>query len=68
MSGLRDGTRLQISGNPTAEEIAAVVLALDRALESRGTGVPRRPGWQEAARREAVGGRLIRSPSELLRP
>lgn len=68
MSGLRDGTRVEITGNPTPEEVAAVVIALDRALERGAGGAARRPGWQEAARREAVGGRLIRSPSELRRP
>lgn len=65
MSGLRDSTRLQISGNPTADEIAAVVLALDRALDHGDTGPARRPGWQEAARREAIGGRLVRTLVEL---
>ncbi len=68
MSGLRDGTRLVISGNPSPEETAAVVVALDRALERDDPRSQRRPGWQEAARREAVGGPLVRSPTDLRQP
>ena len=64
MSGLRDGTRIAVSGNPTAEEIAAVVVALDRGLQ-RPHPQPRRPGWQAAARYEAVGARVFRSAADL---
>ena len=68
MTGLPDGTRVAISGSPTPDEVTAVLVALDQALTSDTAQRPRRSGWQEAARREAVGGRLIRSPSELQRP
>ena len=68
MSGLRDGTRLMVTGNPTAEEVAAVVAALDRALSDGDVWQPgaRSPGWLLAARREAVGGRLVRTRADLL--
>lgn len=68
MSGLSDGTRVAVSGNPTPEEIAAVVVALDVALDQGDGGQRRRPGWREAARREAVGGRLVRSRADLDNP
>ncbi len=67
MSGLDDGSRIVVAGNATAEELAAVVLALDRALTK--PALPRRrPGWQEAARYEAVGTGIFRSPTDLPRP
>ena len=65
MSGLRDGTRVVLTGNPTPEEIAAVVIALDAAAEHDADAMSRRSAWQEAARREAVGGRLVRSRYDL---
>ena len=68
MSGLPDGTRLVISGNPTPEEIAAVVAALDVALQRDDNRVRSRSGWREAARREGVGGRLMRSRADLDNP
>lgn len=68
MSGLRDGSRLVVSGNATPEELAAVVAALDVALDRGDSTAPRRPGWREAARREAVGGRLVRSRADLDNP
>ena len=68
MSGLPDGTRVTISGNPTPEEIAAVLTALDTVAASDRKPQPRRPGWQEAARREAVGGRAVRSRADLTTP
>ena len=70
MSGLADGTRLVVTGNPTPEEIAVVVVALDQALADQhaATQKPRRRGWQEAARREAVGGRLVRTRADLDAP
>lgn len=68
MSGLQDGARVAISGDPTAEEIAAVMLALDLAYARSDAGAARRPGWREAARREAVGGRLVRSRADLDNP
>ena len=70
MSGLADGARLVITGNPTAEETAAVIVALDQVLagEAAGARVTRRAGWQEAARPEAVGGRLVRTRVDLDAP
>lgn len=65
MSWLRDGTRVVLTGNPTPEEIAAVVVALDAAAEHDAGAASRRSAWQEAARREAVGGRLVRSRNDL---
>ena len=68
MSGLSDGTRVVVSGNATPEEIAAVVAALDIALEREDGRARPRSGWREAARREAVGGRLVRSRADLDNP
>ena len=70
MSGLRDGTRVTVSGNATAEEVAAVVVALDEVLaaEAAVNRGPRRGGWQEAARREGVGGGLVRTRVDLDSP
>ena len=65
MSGLPDGTRIVISGNPTDEEVAAVVLAVDAAAAQRHTPVAPRHAWQVAARVEATGHRIISSPREL---
>jgi hypothetical protein len=65
MSGLSDGTRVVITGHPTPEEIAAVIVALDAAAEQDSQSPPRRSGWQQAARHEAVGGRLVRSRNDL---
>lgn len=70
MSGLPDGARLVVTGNPTAEEVAAVVMAVDQVLaaERAANQRPVRRGWQEAARREAVGGRLVRTRADLDSP
>jgi hypothetical protein len=68
MTGLADGTRLVIRGNPSPEEVAAVVAALDQVTSERNAGSRRRPGWLQAARREGVGGRLVRSRADLARP
>jgi hypothetical protein len=65
MSGLRDGTRLVITGNPTAEETAAVVVALDQVLNRSPAPAPARHAWQVAARLEATGHQLLQSPWEL---
>ena len=70
MSGLPDGARMVVTGHPTAEEVAAVVVAVDQVLagERAAKQRPRRRGWQEAARREAVGGRIVRTRADLDRP
>lgn len=67
MSGLPDGARVRIRGNPTPEEVAAVAIALDRLAAER-RDRPRPRPWQHAARLESVGGRLVRSPADLARP
>ena len=61
---------MRISGNPTPEEIAAVVVALDQvaAADAAARRPLRRPPWQHAARVEAVGGRIVRSPADLPTP
>ncbi len=68
MSGLTPAARVVIAGGPTAEEIAAVVVALDQALAERDDPSRRRPAWQEAARREGVGWGMVRSRWDLARP
>lgn len=53
---LPDGTRVIITrGNPSDDELAAVVVALARARSRPAGGPARRSGWVEAARREGVG-------------
>lgn len=66
--GLGDGTRLAFRrGNPTPEEVAAVVVALDAARRHEGEHRARpAPAWQRAARLEAVGGGPVSSPADLL--
>jgi hypothetical protein len=61
---LASGTRLRVlRGDPTPEQIAALVLALDQA-EPEAPTVPRRGGWQLAARLEGLGGLRIGSASD----
>lgn len=69
MSGLPDGTRMIVTGNPTPEEVAAVVVALDAtaAADAAPRGA-RRPAWQYAGRLEAIGGRIVRTPADLTLP
>jgi hypothetical protein len=67
--GLADGTLVRVSGgNPSPEEAAAVILALDAAAraDSARRG-PRRPAWQLAARLESLGARPIGSAADLPR-
>lgn len=70
MTQMPYAARIRISGNPTAEEIAAVVMALDAAAASDAASQrrPRRPAWQYAGRLEAVGGRIVRVPADLTAP
>lgn len=65
--GLGDGTRLVVrSGNPTADDIEALVAALDTAQRADAAAAPlRRPAWLRAARIESVGGRPVASPGDL---
>ena len=68
MSGLRDGTRVVVIGNPTPEELAAALVAVDRALDDGREVAPApRYAWQVAARLEATGHRMLSSPRELPR-
>jgi Xaa-Pro aminopeptidase len=65
--GLADGTRVLVAGDPTEEETAAVLVALDAARRADAAARTRRPraAWLRAARREAIGGRLVASPADL---
>lgn len=61
---------ITLRGNPTPEETAAVVVALQalaaaNAAAVAAAGSRRRPGWIEAARFEALGHPPIAAPSEL---
>ena len=64
---LADGTVIRVTaGNPTHEDAAALVIALDTGGQADVAAVSTpRPGWLRAARRESVGGRLIGSPTDL---
>lgn len=64
MSGLPDGTRIVITGNPTAEEVAAVVVAINATTKTPSTAAPRL-AWQVAARVEGIGHGIVSSPWEL---
>lgn len=72
MSPLPSAGRIRITGNPSPEEIAAVVMALDQAAADDAAAaarrVPPRPAWQYAGRLESVGGRIVRAPSDLAAP
>ena len=61
---LASGARLQVlRGDPTPEQIAALVLALDQAEPEAPTAI-RRGGWQLAARLEGLGGLRIGSAAD----
>lgn len=70
---LRDGTRLVVrAGQPTADEIAALIAAVDTARDgSAQGGEQRRAGrpsaWQRAARLEAAGAGRLATPADLER-
>ena len=68
MSGLADGTRIVVRGNPTAEELAAVVVALNEVARRAQAPAAPRLAWQVAARHEATGHRAVASPWELPAP
>jgi len=61
---------LRISGSPTPEEIAAVVVVLGQAAarEASQRRAPRRAAWQYASRLEAVAGRVVRTRADLTAP
>lgn len=64
---LADGTWLRLSPAATPEEVAAVVLAVQRrrADTRRAPSASRMPTWLRAGRREAMGGRPVHSPTDL---
>ena len=70
MTAMPYARRIRISGNPSAEEVAAVVVALDTAAaaDAAASRRSRRPAWQYAGRLEAVGGRIVRAPADLTHP
>lgn len=59
-----------VAGTPTAEELAAVVVALGDIATDRRQPRPPPPAavWARAARREALGARPHRSPQDLHGP
>lgn len=66
---LRDGARVVVrAGQPTPEELAALVVALD-ASDAAQAGERRRPvsgpAWQRAARLEAAGVGRPATPADL---
>ncbi len=65
MSDPTQGTRMVVSGNPTAEELAAIVVVLDEVLRRQQAPAAPRLAWQVAARYEATGHRAVASPWEL---
>lgn len=61
---LPPGTRLRIRQKATAEEIVAVLLALDQAAAAEAALPPRPLRWQRAARLESLGGAPLTSASD----
>lgn len=64
---LHDGTRVQVlAGNPSHDELAALVVALDETnARPDAHRPPARPRWRRAARVEAVGGGPVASAGDL---
>jgi hypothetical protein len=64
--GLPSGAHLRIlRGNPTPEQLAAFILALDQAISSgASSGHPRSSNWQRAARLESLGGAPLQSAAD----
>jgi hypothetical protein len=57
-----------VRGAPSAEELAAVVLALAEARAAdvaAAAPTPARPAWRVAARHEALGARPAAAPADL---
>jgi hypothetical protein len=53
-------------GEPTAEELAAVLVALTpTGGDGSGDGSPTTPAWTRAAMLEGIGGRPAASPADL---
>ncbi|MGH3664997.1 MAG: acyl-CoA carboxylase epsilon subunit [Egibacteraceae bacterium] len=57
-----------MAGDPTAEEIAALVLALDAAaaVDAKARRRPAPPAWLQAARMEGLGHRPAVAPADLV--
>jgi hypothetical protein len=66
-TGLPSGTRVVVTaGDPTHEEVLAVLLALDQATSADAdVPAPPPPAWLRAARQEAVGGPAAATPADL---
>lgn len=67
---LRDGARVVVrTGQPTREEVAALVAALDATDGGDASGKRHRPvggpAWQRAARLEAAGVGRLATPADL---
>lgn len=56
-----------IRGDPTPEEVAAVVTAISRAQDEDAERrlVPVVPAWLRAARQESIGGDVAAAPADL---
>jgi acyl-CoA carboxylase epsilon subunit-like protein len=63
---LPSGTHLCIlRGNPTPEQLAALILALDQVPSSDASSAhPRSSNWQRAARLESLGGAPLKSADD----
>ncbi|MGH8902452.1 MAG: acyl-CoA carboxylase subunit epsilon [Egibacteraceae bacterium] len=62
----RAGTRLKVTrGQPTAEEVVAVLLALDQVTAGQVETPAVQPPWQRAARLEGLGSAPLTSASDL---
>lgn len=62
---LVSGTRIEVRrGNPTAEEVVAILLASDQAAPAGVPTAPGSPGWQRAARLEGLGGAPLSSAND----
>jgi len=66
-AGLTAGSRVRITGEATAQQAVAVLLALDRAAREsaarRHPAIP--PAWSAAGRLEAIAGVRATSPTDL---
>jgi hypothetical protein len=68
IAGLPGGARLQVDGNPTPAQLAALLLALDQAAAAdaaAATAPADSPAWAWAARLEALGHRPLAAPADL---
>lgn len=54
-----------LRGDPSPEELAALVLAVDVAAVARARQALQPPAWLRAARREGLGAAPVASPADL---